>query len=667
MQVLTAVHGWPGVGKTTVAAALAHDKDVRQAFPDGVLWASLGTSPNVITELAKWARALGVGNLEQVARDSEDASAIVAGLLEDKRMLLLVDDAWDATHVQYFRVGGPGCATLVTTRKTDTALAIAPDENARYRLDVLTVEDAIVLLGRLARKVVAGHPEESKQLVNELGRLPLAIQVAGRLLGAQVVYGLGVTQLLKDIREGATLLEAEAPPDMADFVQETTPTVLALLMKSVDCLDDEAKARFPYLAPFVPKPASFDLAALAYIWGVKDPEPTVRALVDFGLIVPAETEGRFFTHAIITRVADHLTKDNEPWLKHAAYYAVLASEADDTYCEGGEGVLRGLEIFDAERENIESGRMWAAENALGNGLAAQLCVGYALRCPNLLSLRLHPREQIAWLESALQCARSLNNRPYQGAALGNLGLAYDLLGDYGRAIEFQEKALVIVCEIGDRQAEGSALCNMGNAYSSLGDYRIAIEFQERALEIVREIGDPGAEGRLLGNLGIAYQSLGNYRRAIEFHEKALEIAREIGDRSGEGQDLGSLGNACCSLGDDRHAIEYYEEALEIFREIGDRRGAGTVLGNLGNAYDLLGDYHRAIEFREKALEIAREIGDRRGEGSNLLNWGITLDKLGDRGRVIELARQALAIFDEIGSPGAEKARKTLAEWQAEGG
>src|SRR5262249_27237613 len=37
VQVLTAVHGWPGVGKTTMAAILAQDAEVASAFPHGVL------------------------------------------------------------------------------------------------------------------------------------------------------------------------------------------------------------------------------------------------------------------------------------------------------------------------------------------------------------------------------------------------------------------------------------------------------------------------------------------------------------------------------------------------------------------------------------------------------------------------------------------------------
>jgi hypothetical protein len=39
----TAFHGMGGIGKTVMARALCDDSVVQRAFPDGILWASLGT------------------------------------------------------------------------------------------------------------------------------------------------------------------------------------------------------------------------------------------------------------------------------------------------------------------------------------------------------------------------------------------------------------------------------------------------------------------------------------------------------------------------------------------------------------------------------------------------------------------------------------------------
>ncbi len=280
---------------------------------------------------------------------------------------------------------------------------------------------------------------------------------------------------------------------------------------------------------------------------------------------------------------------------------------------------------------------------------------YANDGVNVLSLRLHPRDKIGWLETGLKAAKMMGDRSAESAHLGNLGLAYADLGETRKAIGYYERALKIIRKIGDRRGEGACLGNLGNAYADLGETRKAIEYYEQALAISREIGDRRGEGAHLGNLGGAYADLGETRKAIEYYEQALAISREIGDRRGEGNHLGNLGNSLLRSGRDAqgHRVpraslghlprdrrpkgrresrwatwaaptpiwarlarpsSTIEQALAISREIGDRRGEGDHLGNLGLAYADLGETRKAIDYHEQALAISREIGDRRGEG-----------------------------------------------------
>ena len=247
----------------------------------------------------------------------------------------------------------------------------------------------------------------------------------------------------------------------------------------------------------------------------------------------------------------------------------------------------------------------------------------------------------------------MGDRAGEGRSYGNLGIAYDSLGDFKKAIEFHELDLKIAKEVGDRAGEGSSYANLGNAYLCLGDFKKASEYHERHLKIAKEVGDRAGEGSSYGNLGVAYHSLGDFKKAIEYHGRRLKIAKEVGDRAGEGSSYANLGNAYRSLGDFKKAIEYHESHLKIAKEVGHRFAEGRSYGNLGNAYHSLGDFKKAIEYLERNLEIAKEVEDRFGEGRSYGNLGNAYGSLGDFKKAIEYHERHLKIAEEVGDKAGE--------------
>lgn len=297
LQVLTAVRGWPGIGKTALATVFAGDEDVRTAFPDGVLWASMGPDPKLIQEMAAWGRALGTDDILR-APTLKEATTRLSGLLRQKRLLMVVDDVWEVEHVAPFaQARGNDCALLVTTRLPLVANGLSVPAQAIYNLPALNEERALELLGRLAPAVLSAHPDECRQLVNAIECLPLALHVAGRLLKAEAELGWGVSELMKELQTGKALIEAKAGANLMDLEQETIPSVATLLRKSTDRLDEHTRQCFAYLGPFAPKPATFDLAALSAMWEVADPKPIVRELRNRGLLEPVGE--RFQMHALL--------------------------------------------------------------------------------------------------------------------------------------------------------------------------------------------------------------------------------------------------------------------------------------------------------------------------------------------------------------------------------
>lgn len=300
---LVVVTGVPGVGKTTMAKALAHDDAMKSTFR-GTLWTSLGALPEIRSVLESWAVSLGL-SVSSTQSDQQIADRIT-GYLAGESFLLIIDDAFTAKAASKLLLGGIKCATVITTRFPIVQEELSNNDGAHYSLTVLSEEASLELLERLAPDVVKKYESQCRRFVREVECLPLALNVAGRMLKKELkrfgnVEGL-LERLLTDADE---LLEQNVPADVYALVGEVAPTVRALLQLSTDLLDEETRQRFIGLSAFEAKPAVFHAKHVAMFWGNADPQPTLNKLVDLGLVEPLG-DLRFSIHALIVNHARSL-------------------------------------------------------------------------------------------------------------------------------------------------------------------------------------------------------------------------------------------------------------------------------------------------------------------------------------------------------------------------
>jgi tetratricopeptide (TPR) repeat protein len=588
---VTSVVGMGGVGKTELAKVIAYR--VARRFRDGVLWANFEAErPETIAD--SWAAVLGK---EQLPGDDLSAKAAAwRGLIGSKELLLVFDNVRRDQEIDLLRPSYGRNAVLITTRHGDHPALRGVEKIA---LDQFTPAEAMALAEQVLGKARArAQAADATHLFKLLGYLPLAVSIA-LYLAKECDYALAY--LNGELERAGAIQVLHQAENLRKSLQATFETAWLNL-------PEDLQLTFRTLTLFNAG-RSFSTWALAETLQLEEAQSRARLCRLVGRsLLNVIAEDRWALHPLLREfAASRQSVDEVTHARMAAHYVKVASAADALFLQGGKGVLQGLEQFDAEWPHIQAGQAWAATHAEEDETAAKLCSAYPDAGAYCLNLRLHSREWIAWLEAGADAARHLGDKEAEGAHLGNLGSAYDALGEVRLAIEYLEQALVIARGMGDRHNEGGYLGSLGNAYVALGEVRLAIEYLEQALVIARGIGDRHNEGIHLGNLGNAYVALGEARRAIEYYQQALELAQEIGDRRGEVAHLGNLGNAYYTRGEAGRAIEYYEQAMPIAHEIGDRRGEGNHLANLGLAYQSLGEMDAARQCWTQALEICEAI------------------------------------------------------------
>ncbi len=603
-----------GIGKTALAAealwTLAPGSDPPDRFPDGVLFHSFYGRPDPALALEHIALSFG-----EEPRPTPADAALRA--LAGRRALLILDGTEQADDLGMVLDVRGGCGVLVTSRAHKDALA------ERQDVRPLPPDDAVDLLCKWGGDCAA-DAQSARQICEWVGRLPLAVRLAGRYLAETGEHAADYLAWLR-----------EMPLDALDHGQRRQESVPVLLEKSLAQVGDAARQVLAVVGVLALAP--FDCAPVAAALDAPDSHlrRALGELVSYGLLLRPD-ERYQVSHALVHTYARQHPPDGETVRRLAGYYATLARE-QSTLGPSGYAVL------DGERAHIIYVLQACAQEALW-----KTACSLVRAADHYLEICGYWTERMQTLEIGVRSARALHHRQDESIFLGNLGSVYYSFGLFDKAIEHYQQALSAAREIGDRHREETWLGNLGMVYRNQSRIQEAIAHYELALDIARELGDRSGESKWLDNLGSACRLQGEVEKAISGHKQALAIAREIGDRRREGEVSGNLGGDYHTLGQVQTAFEYYQDVLTIAQEIGDLGMEGTASSNLGLAYRDLGHPEQAVDFLNRALEIGSATGNRPGQQEALVNLGIVYYTQGKMAEAIEQYHKALVIAGEIG-------------------
>ena len=139
------IRGIGGIGKSTIAKALCHDPLIKEHFINGFLWISLAPPlPNPMTMLS---------DIYQRLTDKSAAASNVSIIISkikslvsnpSCKLLVILDDVWEAKDAMMFVDVFSSCKTVMTTRKMNINAKIPPV--MCFDVKPMSIEEAVKLL-----------------------------------------------------------------------------------------------------------------------------------------------------------------------------------------------------------------------------------------------------------------------------------------------------------------------------------------------------------------------------------------------------------------------------------------------------------------------------------------------------------------------------------------
>ncbi|MET9720803.1 BTAD domain-containing putative transcriptional regulator [Streptomyces rochei] len=262
------ITGSPGIGKTSLAVNWAHRTAHR--FPDGQLFADLREG-DTLGVLHRFLRQLGAEG--PLPTEPADAAERYRGMLEGRRVLIVLDHASSYTQVRHLLPTSGGCCVLITGRANLDEL-MQKYRALRLRVAPLSDDESRETLTSVLRDARAEEsPEATSRLAGLCGHTPLALRAAAaRLLTKTHWRVLDLVRRLE--RSGDRLAELSIGDD----------SLRARLDRSMRELDPRVASAYRELSRL--DDTDFDAAQAAQVLGTDllEAEDLIETLVDAQLL-----------------------------------------------------------------------------------------------------------------------------------------------------------------------------------------------------------------------------------------------------------------------------------------------------------------------------------------------------------------------------------------------
>lgn len=632
--VITAIGGTAGIGKTTLALHWARTHI--DQFPDGQLYVDLrGFSPSGTPRTPQEAIRGFLDAFQIPPRNipsSLDAqAALYRTLVEDKRLVIVLDNARNADQVWPLLPGSPTCLVLVTSRQQLGSL-IARKQALHITLEYMTIEES----GRLFTVFLGAERIQAEpQAVDELIQRCVGLPIASSIAAARIILDshLPLSTLVGQLRKEHQRLDALSTGEDSQFTN-----IRAVFSWSYTALTPQAARLFRLLG--LHPGADIGTLAAASLAGLSehDTNKLLTTLIQ-AYLLKEHTPGRYHLHDLLRiYAAEQATKEESEPQRQAALHRVL-----DHYLHSGVAAARYLDPH----------KTLITLRALQQGTIPYRVTNHA--------------EALEWftaehavLLAAIDYAATHSFDIYAWQLPWALATFLDWTGRWHDYAATQQTAVAAASRLGDRIAQAIAYHALGHAHTQLGRYADALGYLQQALTLYQGLGDYDGQARTHLVFCLVYERQGYSSKALTHAQLAFDLYRITGNQAGQANALNYLGWNHAQLGSQQRAIRNCQQALNLFRELGDRYGEACTSDSLGYAHHRLNQHTEAIVHYQHALTLYRELGYYYDQADTLMHLGDTYHVIGNDAAARQAWRQALIVFDQFAQPDAENIRTKLA-------
>ena len=672
-MVALVIEGAGGIGKSALAIHAAHR--LADRFPDGQLYVDLqgftpGLDPLTPQEvLGRFMRAMNIKDNEVIS-DIAELAAQFRSATATRRLLILLDNARDATQIVPLLPNSSGCSVIVTSRRLLTAL----DGAAHLKLEVLSEADAMAQLTRIAgQRRVNTDPAAAAEVVHWCGHLPLALRIAGARLAARPTWSMHA--LADRLRNTKSRLDELELPDVG--VRASFEMSREELCTSGDLIDLAAASALMSPSLLDGGDISTKAASALLEEGQSDTERVLERLVDANLL-ETPTYGRYRLHDLVRLYArETATASMSHEVRVAALsrvfrmYAVAAWRTfellrpgdqrperartrSDPHAPAFDSTSDALGWLEDERTNLVAAVVQAADSTFAPDLSIEL----AQALYGFFRIRGYWAQVLAVNRAVLPVSQRAGDSLAEATACNDIGVAFCQHSQWSSASGHLRHALNLYRTMHDDYGEGQTLNNLGVIQQLTGDSEAARGLFEQALTVHIRSDNQRGEAMSLGNLGTAHRDLENYEQALDFHRRALVIFERLSDRFGQAVELLDLGTLYARIGSFDDAARCLRGSLNICQEMGDRFGEAESLKGIGAVLREQTRHTEALELQRRSLAIYRELARHDGEINNLRELGRTLAAHGRQAQADASVREAEAISERLhGNPLPESVPK----------